>query len=142
MYSFSYLEPVYCSMCSSNCCFLTYIQVSQEAGQNTHSIFYLSVSVSIYYNYYNSYLMSDTHLFSCRKNKPLQIRCYGKTQTSFLTNPTLTPYPLRVKNISFSVAQLFAIPWTIACQAHLSMEFSRQEYWSGRHSLLQGIFQT
>ena len=33
MYSFSYLEPVCCSMSSSNCCFLTYIQVSQEAGQ-------------------------------------------------------------------------------------------------------------
>ena len=33
MYSFSYLEPVYCSMSSSNCCFLTCIQVSQEAGQ-------------------------------------------------------------------------------------------------------------
>ena len=33
MYSFSYLEPVYCSIFSSNCCFLTCIQVSQEAGQ-------------------------------------------------------------------------------------------------------------
>ena len=33
MYSFSYLEPVCCSMTSSNCCFLTCIQVSQEAGQ-------------------------------------------------------------------------------------------------------------
>src|SRR5574341_946001 len=33
MYSFSYLEPVYCSMSHSNCCFLTYIQISQEAGQ-------------------------------------------------------------------------------------------------------------
>ena len=31
--SFSYLEPVCCSMSSSNCCFLTCIQVSQEAGQ-------------------------------------------------------------------------------------------------------------
>ena len=30
-YSFSYLEPVCCSMSSSNCCFLTCI--SQEAGQ-------------------------------------------------------------------------------------------------------------
>ena len=29
----SYLEPVCCSMSSSNCCFLTCIQVSQEAGQ-------------------------------------------------------------------------------------------------------------
>ena len=33
MYSFSYLEPVCCSMSSSNCCFLTCIQSSQEAGQ-------------------------------------------------------------------------------------------------------------
>ena len=27
--------------------------------------------------------------------------------------------------------RLFATPWTIASQAPLSMEFSRQEYWSG-----------
>ena len=33
MYSFSYLEPVCCSMSSSNCCFLTCIQVSQKASQ-------------------------------------------------------------------------------------------------------------
>ena len=33
MYSFSYLEPVCCSISSSNCCFFTCIQVSQEAGQ-------------------------------------------------------------------------------------------------------------
>ena len=30
MYSFSYLEPVCYSMSSSNCCFLTCIQISQE----------------------------------------------------------------------------------------------------------------
>ena len=29
----SYLEPVCCSVSSSNCCFLTCIQVSQETGQ-------------------------------------------------------------------------------------------------------------
>ena len=33
VYSFSYLEPVCCSMSSSKCCFLTCIQISQEAGQ-------------------------------------------------------------------------------------------------------------
>ena len=33
MYSFSYFEPVCCSMFSSNCCFLTCIQISQEADQ-------------------------------------------------------------------------------------------------------------
>ena len=31
---------------------------------------------------------------------------------------------------------------SVAHQAPLSMEFSRQEYWSGYHSLLQGIFLT
>ena len=31
MYSFPNLEPVHCSMSSSNCCFLICIQISQEA---------------------------------------------------------------------------------------------------------------
>ena len=30
-----------------------------------------------------------------------------------------------------SGAQLSATPWTVALQASLTMEFSRQEYWSG-----------
>ena len=33
MYSFPDLEPVRCSMSSSNCCFMTCIQISQETGQ-------------------------------------------------------------------------------------------------------------
>ena len=32
--------------------------------------------------------------------------------------------------------------WTIACQAPPSMGSSRQEYWSGSHSSLQGTFLT
>ena len=33
---------------------------------------------------------------------------------------------------SLSPVQFFATPWTVAhCQAPLSMEFSRQEYWKG-----------
>ena len=31
----------------------------------------------------------------------------------------------------FSCVWLFVTPWTVACQAPLFMEFSRQEYWSG-----------
>ena len=38
--------------------------------------------------------------------------------------------PKRVKSLSH--VQLFGTPWTVvAHQALLSMEFSRQEYWSG-----------
>ena len=33
MYRFPNLEPVCCSMSGSNCCFLTCIQISQEAGK-------------------------------------------------------------------------------------------------------------
>ena len=32
---------------------------------------------------------------------------------------------------SLSPVRLFATPWTVAHQAPLSIEFSRQEYWSG-----------
>ena len=30
-----------------------------------------------------------------------------------------------------SLVWLFVTPWTITCQAPLSMEFPRQEYWNG-----------
>ena len=36
----------------------------------------------------------------------------------------------------------FATPWTVACQAPLSMVFPRQEHWSGLPFSSQGIFPT
>ena len=36
-----------------------------------------------------------------------------------------------VKAFLLSCIRLFAAPWTVARQAPLSMEFSRQEHWSG-----------
>ena len=38
---------------------------------------------------------------------------------------------VKVKVKSLSRVQLFATPWTVAQQAPSSMEFSKQEYWSG-----------
>ena len=32
---------------------------------------------------------------------------------------------------SLSCVQLFVTPWTVACRAPLSMDFSKPEYWSG-----------
>ena len=43
---------------------------------------------------------------------------------------------------SLSHVQLFATPWTVACQAPLSMEFSRLEYWSGLPFPFPGNFPT
>ena len=37
----------------------------------------------------------------------------------------------KVKVKSLSCVRLFVTPWTVAYQAPPSMEFSRQEYWSG-----------
>ena len=42
----------------------------------------------------------------------------------------------------FSRVRLFATLWTVVPQAPLSVAFSKQEYWSGCHFHLQGIFQT
>ena len=39
---------------------------------------------------------------------------------------------------SLSPVRLFVTPWTVAHQALLSMEFSRQEYWSGLPFLSPG----
>ena len=38
---------------------------------------------------------------------------------------------LKVHAYVLSGVRLFVTPWTVACQVPLSMEFSRQEYWSG-----------
>ena len=37
----------------------------------------------------------------------------------------------RARARMLSCALLFAIPWAVACQAPLSMKFSRPEHWSG-----------
>ena len=41
----------------------------------------------------------------------------------------------------FSHVELFATPWTVAHQAPLLMEFSRQEYWSGQSFSTPGHLQ-
>ena len=63
-------------------------------------------------------VMPSDHLILCR---PL------------LLPPSIFPqnYKNEVKVKSLSCVQLFATLWTIAHQVPPSMEFSRQEYWSG-----------
>ena len=56
--------------------------------------------------------------------------------TNFLLQNSVNPVCAVLRH--FSCVQLFAIPWTIACQAPLSMGFSRQEYGVGCHSFSRG----
>ena len=44
--------------------------------------------------------------------------------------------------VAESCPDSFVTPWTVARQAPLSMEFPRQEYWSGLPFLLHSIFLT
>ena len=43
----------------------------------------------------------------------------------------ITCMKVKSKVKSLSRVRLLVTPWTVACQAPLSLEFSRQEYWSG-----------
>ena len=71
----------------------------------------------------------------------------GSPVPGILQARTLEPVAISFSNAwkwkvkSLSHVQLFATPWTAACQAPPSMEFSRQEYWSGvpLPSLTKGI---
>ena len=48
--------------------------------------------------------------------------------------------PILIKAKFFSHVQLFATPWTVTYQAPLSMEFSKEEYWSGLPRQCQRMF--
>ena len=59
---------------------------------------------------------------------------HGHRKTLTLFSPPGSPRTCRWADVcakSLSHVQLFVIPQTVACQAPLSMSFSRQEYWSG-----------
>ena len=71
-----------------------------------------------------------------RTRLSMHARYTWQIQTTKKLTFLLTSWPLHSAQFS-SVTQcnpmhwLFATPWTVACQAPLSMAFSRQEYWSG-----------
>ena len=67
-------------------------------------------------------LMSDP--FQNTKKKKRETGSYGSTSP---VDKSVSACMLS----RFSPVRLFVIPWTVARQAPLSMEFSRLEYWSG-----------
>ena len=57
--------------------------------------------------------------------------CSSVLLTRHWDNQARTPDPSWLRVQSLSRVRFFATPWTVACQAPLSMGFPRQEYWSG-----------
>ena len=75
------------------CCFLTCIQISQEAGQ---MVWYSH----LFKNVQSVYWLSQVGLLSAKEKKEMRL---------------------------LSSIRLFVTPWTVVCQAPLSMGFSRQD---------------
>ena len=105
-------------------------------GFSVHGIFQARIleRVAISYSRGSSQPRNWTHV-CC-------ISCIGRRilyHCHYLGSPTLRVLPLiytlfdvkESESVSYSVLSDFATPWTAALQTSLSMEFSRQEYWSG-----------
>ena len=53
------------------------------------------------------------------------------SRVRLLATPWIAVRHASLSTLSISCVQLLVIPWTIHHQVPMSMEFSRQEYWSG-----------
>ena len=89
--SFSYLEPVCCSMANSNCCFLTCIQVSQQPGS---MIWYSHV----FKNFLQVFVVihtvtgdSEGKEFTCNAGDPVSIPGSGRSPGEGHGNPLQYP---------------------------------------------------
>ena len=126
MYSFPNLEPVSCSMSSSNCCFWP----RQHIKKQRH----------YFVNKCPSAAAAAKSLQSCPTLcDPIDCSPPGSPVPGILQPSTLewvaisfsNAWKWKVKVKSLSRVRLLATPWTAAYHAPLSMGFSRQEYWSG-----------
>ena len=66
----------------------------------------------------------------CLPKTQQQLHRNSRMNTKYRQRPAYS-VSLNLKVKSLSRVWLFATPWTVAHQARPSMEFSRQEYWSG-----------
>ena len=82
----------------------------------------------------STHIHTHTHtqgLNICRPHEIfLRLQAINKWQTLLLSLRNTQPMYACVLS-HFSRVSLFVTPWNVACQAPLSREFSRQEYWSG-----------
>ena len=91
---------------------------------------------------------NDCHIIRSAHTALSQAEDWTLLLLSFWILPVIWPWKccLNYMNVCmlscFSHVRLFENPWTVACQAPLSMGLSRQEYWKGLPCPLQGIFPT
>ena len=123
---YTHPQPLFCSLKSTKLWKMTFQKLicanSFEIKYGPNDVRPLIVFIS--------FIQCTSLTLFCRYIKMLFGRCY-------------VPYCFSVVGGLVAESSLTLVtPWTVACQAPPSMEFSRQEYWSGCHFLLQGIFLT
>ena len=97
----------------------------EAPGNSLFCFFQLLVADSLLgYWLHHSNLCLDGHIVSWSVFSSVCLRTLVTGRRSYPHNPGSSPH-LKI------FVQLFAMPWTVAYKAALSMEFSRQEYWSG-----------
>ena len=79
---------------------------------------------------YNSLLLSSSSCTSLYFYTHLPVFHFQWSQLCLYICTWILPHCMLMLSC-FSHVWLFVTPWTIACQAPLSMRFSRQEYWTG-----------
>ena len=115
-YSFSYLELVCCSMSSSNCCFLTCMQISQEAGQ---VVWYSHLFQNFPHSY--SQLWSEHIEWKIPEINDSYCSNYVLFWVSWWNLPSLTPSHLELES---------SFPQHIQCLHHLvASRLSDQLLW-------------
>ena len=102
---------------------LKFYQLMHQSGQLTSSFAHLF-----------------THIYQVLLVDQVRTRRYSGKEHKSSEHPKGLIYCVASQSVLVTQSCLTATPWTVAPQAPLSMEFSRQEYWRGCHSLLQGIF--
>ena len=133
-------------MSSSNCCFLTCIQVSQEAGKvvwYSHllknfpqfTVICIVKGVGIVNKAEIDVFLELSCFFHDPEDAGNLISGYFAFSKTILNIWKFTVLVLLKPGLASSVqslscVRLFVTPWTVAYQAPLSMASSRQEYWS------------
>ena len=149
MYSFSYLEPVCCSMSSSNCCFQTtgsyHITVVIRTRNRLTLLIVSSLQKSCQTAFKDlSIRMPNTiaQVLGSSDGTSLYNRCYRLncvppgficSSPDFRNGRCISEYDC-IWSCCCPVTQLcltLCDPMDCTYKAPLSLEFSRQEYWSG-----------
>ena len=83
--------------------------------------------------YSNKYIKTHTHSSTIHNSQKVEmaqnVHQQMNRQTAFIHIQWNITQPFR--GLVTKSCLTLATPWTVACQAPLSMGFSRQEYWSG-----------